>query len=356
MTKKAEAKTNEKISTDKKITRPQKTFPSYSIEEALKIPKAIAKNNAGNPWDSSQIAVAISMGEKSSSYYYYTTASRDYGMTTGTSRGKTIELTPLGRKLVFPETENQESESLKEAFFNIDIFKKVYEYYKGGALPEKRFIFNTLQETFGLDSSYHEEFLSIYESNISFLRNKSTLNSFSQGEHNTNPGNNDSMSFAENVTDDTSKRLFVIMPFSEKTEKYPKGYFDEVFSSLIVPAAAQAGYYAQTAIKNGSDIIHKTIVNNIYHSELILADLTEHNPNVLFELGLAIAFKKKVAIIRAKGTSAIFDVDNSMRVLDYSSNLWKSTLEMDVAKLAQHIEATATSEDISYLDIFLGQN
>ena len=96
------------------------------------------------------------------------------------------------------------------------------------------------------------------------------------------------------------------------------------------------------------------IVNSIYNSELILADLTEHKPNVLFELGLAIAFKKRVAIIRAKGTNAIFDVDNSMRVLDYSPNLWKSTLEMDVEKLAKHIEATATSDDISYLDIFLG--
>ena len=71
------------------------------------------------------------------------------------------------------------------------------------------------------------------------------------------------------------------------------------------------------------------------------------------KVGLAIAFKKKVAIIRAKGTPAIFDVDNSMRVLDYSPNLWKSTLEMDVAKLSKHIEATAISEDTTYLDIFL---
>ena len=143
------------------------------------------------------------------------------------------------------------------------------------------------------------------------------------------------------------------MPFSEKTGKYPEGYFDEVFSSLIVPAASQAGYTAETANKSGSDIIHKTIVSSIFNAELILADLTEHNPNVLFELGLAIAFKKKVAIIRAKGTNPIFDVDHSMRVLDYSPNLWKSTLEMDVIKLAQHLETTALSDESAYLDIFL---
>lgn len=150
-----------------------------------------------------------------------------------------------------------------------------------------------------------------------------------------------------------SGKLFVIMPFSEKTGKYPEGYFEEVFNSLIVPAAAQASYVAETANKSGSDIIHKTIISSIYNSEIILADLTEHNPNVLFELGLAIAFKKKVAIMRAKGTPAVFDVDNSMRVLDYNPNLWKSTLEMDVTRLSQHIEATAVSDESTYLDIFL---
>ena len=51
---------------EKKTARPQKAFPSFNLEEALKIPLAIAKNNAGNPWESKQIAIAISMGEKSS--------------------------------------------------------------------------------------------------------------------------------------------------------------------------------------------------------------------------------------------------------------------------------------------------
>lgn len=337
----------------KRITKPPKPFPNYSLEEALKIPQSISKNNAGNPWGSDQIATAVSMSQKSSVFYYFTTASRDYGMTTGTSRGKTIELTALGRKLVYPVNAEEESAALQQAFFNVDIFKKVYDYYKGGQLPEQRFVCNTLQENFSLDATHHEEFLQIYSANTEFLKKKSAMTtapSFLQ-----KPQLNDQASLIaqqDNAPDSTSK-LFVIMPFSEKTGKYPEGYFDEVFSSLIVPAASQAGYTAETANKAGSDIIHKTIVSSIVNAELILADLTEHNPNVLFELGLAIAFKKKVAIIRAKGTNPIFDVDHSMRVLDYSPNLWKSTLEMDVIKLAQHLETTALSDESTYLDIFL---
>lgn len=337
----------------KRTTKPPKPFPNYSLEEALKIPQSISKNNAGNPWGSDQIATAVNMSQKSSVFYYFTTASRDYGMTTGTSRGKTIELTALGRKLVYPGNAEEESGALQQAFFNVDIFKKVYEYYKGGALPEERFVCNTLQETFGLDSTHHEEFLQIYSANIEYLKRKSAMTSapsFLQKAQVNTPA--PSVAQQENAPNSTSK-LFVIMPFSEKTGKYPEGYFDEVFSSLIVPAASQTGYTAETANKSGSDIIHKTIVSSIYNAELILADLTEHNPNVLFELGLAIAFKKKVAIIRAKGTNPIFDVDHSMRVLDYSPNLWKSTLEMDVIKLAQHLETTALSDESTYLDIFL---
>jgi len=199
---------------------------------------------------------------------------------------------------------------------------------------------------------YHEEFLQIYTSNVDFIKKKASASVVFPPQGSATNIEKIEPNRTNDIESPTAK-LFVIMPFSEKTGKYPTGYFDEVFSSLIVPAAAQAGFIAETANKSGSDIIHKTIVNSIYHAKLILADLTEHNPNVLFELGLAIAFKKKVAIIRAKGTSAIFDVDNSMRVLDYSPNLWKSTLEMDVTKLAQHLESTAASNESEYLDIFL---
>ena len=35
----------------------------------------------------------------------------------------------------------------------------------------------------------------------------------------------------------------------------------------------------------------------------------------------------------------VFDVDNMMRVLPYSSNLWTSTVDSDLPKLSKHIKA-----------------
>ena len=69
------------------------------------------------------------------------------------------------------------------------------------------------------------------------------------------------------------------------------------------------------------------------------------NSNVLFELGMRMANDKPVALIRAKGTGPVFDVDNMLRVLDYDQNLWSSTVERDLPKLTEHIKATWKNRD-----------
>jgi len=86
----------------------------------------------------------------------------------------------------------------------------------------------------------------------------------------------------------------------------------------------------------------------------VVADLTDHNPNVMFELGLRLADKKKpVAIIKSNDTGRLFDVDNMMRVYEYDPNLWPSTIDRDLENLKAHIKATweNRSTNPSYIDI-----
>ncbi|NTU49695.1 MAG: hypothetical protein HGA87_02160 [Desulfobulbaceae bacterium] len=49
------------------------------------------------------------------------------------------------------------------------------------------------------------------------------------------------------------------------------------------------------------------------------------------------AENKPVIIVKAKGTGAIFDIDNMMKYFEYNPNLWKSTLKTDVPKLTEFI-------------------
>ncbi len=345
----AEASTE--IKKKPKVGKPVRMFPQYSIREAMKIPQIIGLKNAGNPWSPENVANALDTSPQNNSFFYLSSASRDYGFTTGTSRAKTIELTALGRKLAFPESSDDESTSIFRAFSNIEVFKNVFDYYQESKFPEDKYLCNTLKESFDVDSTYHKEFLDIFKDNLKLINEK--------GYYATKvPRPTTSTTQRNPVQEENTKgdkEIFVIMPFSEKTNDYPKGYFEEVYSSLFVPAAAEVGFTAKTAKRSGSDVIHSTIVNDIYKADIVLADLTEHNPNVLFELGLAFAFKKKVALVRAKGTVAIFDVDNLMRVYDYDKNLWKSTIERDIPNISKHLESTMQSEGSLYLDLLLNK-
>ncbi|MBI1210456.1 MAG: hypothetical protein GC190_03260 [Alphaproteobacteria bacterium] len=152
--------------------------------------------------------------------------------------------------------------------------------------------------------------------------------------------------------DKGANQAFVIMPFSERTQGYARGFFDEVLNSLVTPAAAEAGFTVRTARRTGSDVIQSTIINALIEADLVIADLTEHNPNVLFELGVRMALEKPVLLIRAKGTEKIFDVDNMLRVFDYQPTLWQSSLKEDVPLLTEHIKsAWATRSDRTYMQL-----
>ncbi len=130
------------------------------------------------------------------------------------------------------------------------------------------------------------------------------------------------------------------MPFNEKGSSARRpGFFAELLKSLIQPAGERAQFNVATARREGSDIIHSTIIRELLAAELVIADLTDHNPNVLFELGIRLAGEKPVALMKAEGTGPIFDVDNLMRVYEYNPNLWPSTVTTDIDKLAEHIKA-----------------
>jgi nucleoside 2-deoxyribosyltransferase len=147
------------------------------------------------------------------------------------------------------------------------------------------------------------------------------------------------------------------MPFSEKgVSPRPKGFFNEVLNSVIVSAGNKVGFPVETAQQKGSDVIHTTIVNRLLDADLVIADLTDHNPNVLFELGIRLANDKPVALIRATGTGPIFDVD-IIRFEDYDPNLWATTVKADSDKIADHIKASWDNRDTRrpYMEILRGK-
>ncbi len=72
---------------------------------------------------------------------------------------------------------------------------------------------------------------------------------------------------------------FVLMPFKEP--------FDGYYHEIIRPAVKDAGLYALRADEiYGTAPIVDDIWNSIWMAKIVIADVTDKNPNVNYELGL----------------------------------------------------------------------
>lgn len=355
LSKKTGGKASTAKSSSERVDRP---YPRVPLQEAMKVALTIKEKNGGNPWDTSEVAKALGLSKTNNRFFYAAAASRDFGLTEGGRDSKTISLTELGRKLVYAGNPEEEESTKREAFLKVPVFKSVLEHYGGSNLPEMQYLSNTLQKEFGLHPLTHEEFASLFRENCDFIKIGAR---FGKNESRRLPiedtfegkSSSDVVTIAE-PEQASALKCFVAMPFRERTDRYNPGYFEEVLNSLIGPAGRQAGFNMVTAKRQGTDVIQATIIKDLLEADLVLVDLTEHNPNVLLELGIRLAKDRPVVLIRAEGTPGIFDVDNMLRVFDYSPNLWQSTLKHDVPKLAEHIKATWDNRDgRTYMQILL---
>jgi hypothetical protein len=324
----------------KKGAQPKRPYPRSTLQDALRVPYALKDKNGGNPWPPSDIAAVLGVSPTTVSFFYLAAASRDFGLTEGGRDSALISLTEFGRDVIYAPNKEEEDARRREALLKVEIFRKVLDHFKGANLPEMQYLGNTLTRDFNLDPSFHEEFSRLFKENCEFLKIGAGFTSDQARSPAAGERRHDSTStvvLAEPKTR-TGLTCFVAMPFRERDANRPKGFFDEVLRALIAPAGREAGFEVVAASREGSDVIHATIVNQLLDAELVIADLTENNPNVLFELGMRIAEDKPIALIRAKGTPPIFDVDNMLRVFEYDPNLWSSTVQHDLPRLIDHIK------------------
>lgn len=130
----------------------------------------------------------------------------------------------------------------------------------------------------------------------------------------------------ENDTKDKEK-CFVIMPISDQGD-YPKGHFTKVYEQIIKPAVENAGYIPYRVDENKiSDTIINKIFDAIQECPMAICDLSNRNPNVLYELGLRQAYDKPVVLIQDNKTENIFDVSGISTIYYQSDRLYENVLE-----------------------------
>jgi hypothetical protein len=96
---------------------------------------------------------------------------------------------------------------------------------------------------------------------------------------------------------------FILMSFSN--DRLP------VYKNAIEPACVEANYKPiRVDIVEGHFNINKKIIEYLFLSPLIIAEITDKNPNVFYELGISNAIGNKTVMISQKPDDIPFDIRN----------------------------------------------
>lgn len=138
------------------------------------------------------------------------------------------------------------------------------------------------------------------------------------------------------------KKCFVVSPIGEEGS-VTRINADKLFKYIIKPVCADCDFEAIRVDKlNDANSITQTIIDYLDKSELVIADITEHNPNVFYEMGYRARTKKPIIHLKSKGENLPFDI-NTIRALEYDLTDLDSVEEIK-KRLTKTIESFNYSE------------
>ncbi len=140
----------------------------------------------------------------------------------------------------------------------------------------------------------------------------------------------------------------IVMPISA-IDGCDESHWSDV-QDILTESIESAGFEANL-VSNADEvgIIHKRIIQNLYDNPIVVCDVSGKNPNVMFELGMRLAFDKPTIIVKDDKTAYSFDT-SAIEHIDYPRDLRFSRIVEFKEKLSEKIKFThqKASSDSSY--------
>lgn len=112
------------------------------------------------------------------------------------------------------------------------------------------------------------------------------------------------------------KTCFVVCPIGEDGSDIRKRS-DKLLKHIIKPVCTNCDFECIRVDElNLSDSLTETILEYLKNSDLVIADLTDHNPNAFYEIGYRTALNKPIIHLKDKSINIPFDV-STIRTFDY---------------------------------------
>jgi predicted nucleotide-binding protein len=155
---KTEASLN--ASTQKRQYLSQTDVPGSSLENALRVARAISENYADGPVTPLQLAAALEMSPNAGPFRTLCGTSIAYGLTEGGYNAQQISIEPLGKRIVKPLEEGDDAIAKREAVLKPRVVGEFLKKYSGSPLPRHDIALNVLQEM-GVPKDKAESVLSL---------------------------------------------------------------------------------------------------------------------------------------------------------------------------------------------------
>ncbi|MCM5530313.1 hypothetical protein [Parasegetibacter sp. NRK P23] len=320
----------------KKSTSPTalSNFPRHSIEKALRIPKAILDQNAGKECTDQESATYVGVTYNNGPYASEISSSLKYGLLERPAPKK-IKLTELAKKILRPQTSEDELTGYREAVLKAPVISDVYKHYRGENLPDRKFFDNALTETFKVPEEKHSEFTDVFSESLTTAKllekngEKTRVIDISSSSSSLVDSNSELKKLGKAVAISDTDTCFVMQPFASPLGDY--------YSKIYDPAIRKAGLNPIRADQDifGTGKIIDQIWSGINSAKVLIAELTKRNANVFYELGLAHALKKPVVLVSSNQEDVPFDLQH-IRVIyyDVTDPFWGNKL---IDKVAENI-------------------
>lgn len=154
--------------------------------------------------------------------------------------------------------------------------------------------------------------------------------------------------YAINLRSVNMKKCFVVSPIGEDGSE-TRANADKLFKYIIKPVCEDCNFEAVRVDKlNDTNSITQTIIENLESADLVIADITEHNPNVFYEMGYRARTQRPIIHLKSKNEKLPFDV-NTIRTFEYDLTDLDSVEEIK-SRLVKTIE-TFNFSIIEELDV-----
>lgn len=144
------------------------------------------------------------------------------------------------------------------------------------------------------------------------------------------------------------KTCGIVMPISG-IDGCTEEHWGDVLS--ILTESIESADFEANLVSNADDvgIIQKRIIQNLYNNPVVVCDVSGKNPNVMFELGMRLAFDRPTIIVKDDKTSYSFDT-SPIEHLEYPRDLRFGKIVEFKEQLKEKIKSTYLSSvnDSSY--------